>query len=67
MSTLMVSPPGHGPPASHIPLLVPLRLLDPYLPTRKPGYVNYLNPPAATWREGYWGDNYPRLQEVKER
>ncbi len=41
------------------------RVLKPYLGDREAAYVNYMLTAFQDWKEGYFGDNYKRLAQVK--
>ncbi|GAB4818734.1 hypothetical protein N2152v2_005780 [Parachlorella kessleri] len=41
-------------------------VLSPYIPYQA-SYLNYLDTDLASWPTAYWGDNAPRLQEVKRQ
>lgn len=42
-----------------------LRALKPFLDSPEAGYVNYQLPAFQDWQAGFFGGNYPRLQQIK--
>ncbi|CAE6494576.1 unnamed protein product [Rhizoctonia solani] len=40
--------------------------LLPYTIEKKAAYVNFVDRTIPNWQEAYYGDNYPRLQEIKK-
>jgi hypothetical protein len=42
-----------------------LRALKPFLESPEAGYVNYQLPAFQDWQAGFFGGNYPRLQQIK--
>ncbi|CAE6411860.1 unnamed protein product [Rhizoctonia solani] len=42
------------------------KFLIPHTIQGKAAYVNFVDPALPNWQEAYYGDNYPRLQQVKE-
>ncbi|CAE6399150.1 unnamed protein product [Rhizoctonia solani] len=40
--------------------------LLPYTLQGKAAYVNFTDPTIPNWQDAYYGDNYPRLQQVKK-
>ncbi|GAB4818735.1 hypothetical protein N2152v2_005781 [Parachlorella kessleri] len=62
--------PGQASPATISSALTYLtetqNVLSPYIPYQA-SYLNYLDTDLASWPTAYWGDNAPRLQEVKRQ
>ncbi|CCO35510.1 putative FAD-linked oxidoreductase yvdP [Rhizoctonia solani AG-1 IB] len=43
------------------------RWLQPFTIQKKAAYLNYIDSTVDDWQHAYYGDNYPRLQEVKQK
>lgn len=41
--------------------------LLPYAIEKKAAYLNYIDGTVSNWQEAYYGNNYPRLQEIKSQ